>query len=59
MTNNLGITQAALWDRLNPKETINIILMKLNAVLSILDCKLIIKDSTTGTIRNYRVKDCR
>ena len=30
MANALGITQAALWDRLNPKKTNNMTIGKLN-----------------------------
>lgn len=38
----LQITQAALWDRLNPKKTDNMTVNKLNAMLRILGYEIVI-----------------
>ena len=48
MANALGITQAALWDRLNPKKTNNMTMGKLSAMLSILGYDIVIKNPSTG-----------
>lgn len=42
MANALGITQAALWDRLNPKKTNNMTIGKLNDMLSKLGYELVV-----------------
>lgn len=44
MANALGITQAALWDRLNPKKTNNMTIGKLNDMLSKLGYELVIRE---------------
>lgn len=44
MANALGITQAALWDRLNPKKTNNMTIGKLNDMLSKLGYELIVRE---------------
>lgn len=44
MANALGITQAALWDRLNPKKTNNMTIGKLNDMLSILGYELVVRE---------------
>ena len=43
MANALGITQAALWDRLNPKKTNNMTIGKLNDMLSKLGYELVVR----------------
>lgn len=48
MASALNITQAALWDRLNPKKTNNMTVQKLNSMLNQMDCELIIRDKTSG-----------
>lgn len=48
MANALDITQAALWDRLNPKKTNNMTVGKLNTMLSVLGYTLTIKNPETG-----------
>ena len=42
--NALGITQAALWDRLNPKKTNNMTIGKLNDMLSKLGYELVVRE---------------
>lgn len=44
MANDLGITQAALWDRLNPKKTNNMTIGKLNDMLSKLGYELVVRE---------------
>lgn len=44
MANALGITQAALWDRLNPKKTNNMTIRKLNDMLSKLGYELVVRE---------------
>lgn len=44
MANALGITQAALWDRLNPKKTNNMTIVKLNDMLSKLGYELVVRE---------------
>lgn len=44
MANALGITQAALWDRLNPKKTNNMTIGKLNDMLSRLGYELVVRE---------------
>lgn len=44
MANSLGITQAALWDRLNPKKTNNMTIGKLNDMLSKLGYELVVRE---------------
>lgn len=44
MANALGITQAALWDRLNPKKTNNMTVVKLNSMLSELGYELVVRE---------------
>lgn len=44
MANTLGITQAALWDRLNPKKTNNMTIGKLNDMLSKLGYELVVRE---------------
>lgn len=48
MATALNITQAALWDRLNPKKTNNMTVLKLNSMLNQMDCELIIRDKNSG-----------
>lgn len=48
MASALNITQAALWDRLNPKKTNNMTVQKLNSMLNQMDCELIIRDKNSG-----------
>lgn len=48
MAKALGITQAALWDRLNPKKTNNMTIMKLSAMLSVLGYEVIVRNKSTG-----------
>lgn len=55
MASALNITQAALWDRLNPKKTNNMTVQKLNSMLNQMDCELIIRDKTSG--QEYVVED--
>ena len=45
MANALGITQAALWDRLNPKKTNNMTIGKLNDMLSKLGYELVVREN--------------
>ena len=42
MAKALGITQAAFWDRLNPKKSDNTTVTKLNAMLSIMGYKIVV-----------------
>lgn len=44
MANALGITQAALWDRLNPKKSNNMTIGKLNDMLSKLGYELVVRE---------------
>lgn len=44
MANALGITQTALWDRLNPKKTNNMTIGKLNDMLSKLGYELVVRE---------------
>lgn len=44
MAKALGITQAALWDRLNPKKTNNMTIGKLNDMLSKLGYELVVRE---------------
>lgn len=44
MANALGITQAALWDRLNPKKTNNMTIGKLNDMLNKLGYELVVRE---------------
>lgn len=44
MANALGITHAALWDRLNPKKTNNMTIGKLNDMLSKLGYELVVRE---------------
>lgn len=44
MANALGITQAALWDRLNPQKTNNMTIGKLNDMLSKLGYELVVRE---------------
>lgn len=44
MANALGITQPALWDRLNPKKTNNMTIGKLNDMLSKLGYELVVRE---------------
>lgn len=41
MAAKLDVTQAALWDRLNPKKTNNMTVKKLNEMLKMLDYKVV------------------
>lgn len=40
LAKSLGITQAALWDRLNPKKTDNMTVTKLNTMLALMGYKI-------------------
>lgn len=42
MAAKLDLTQAALWDRLNPKKTNNMTVKKLNEMLKMLDYKIVV-----------------
>jgi predicted XRE-type DNA-binding protein len=48
MANALDITQAALWDRLNPKKTNNMTIVKLSTMLSVLGFKVVVENIETG-----------
>ena len=41
MAAKLNLTQAALWDRLNPKKTNNMTVKKFNEMLKMLDYKIV------------------
>lgn len=41
MAAKLNLTQAALWDRLNPKKTNNMTVKKFNEMLKMLDYKVV------------------
>lgn len=41
MADKLNLTQAALWDRLNPKKTNNMTIKKFNEMLKMLDYKIV------------------
>lgn len=41
MAAKLNLTQAALWDRLNPKKTNNMTVKKFNEMLKMLDYKMV------------------
>ena len=41
MAVKLNLTQAALWDRLNPKKTNNMTIKKFNEMLKMLDYKIV------------------
>lgn len=41
MAAKLNLTQAALWDRLNPKKTNNMTVKKFNEILKMLDYKIV------------------
>ena len=41
MAAKLNLTQAALWDRLNPKKTNNMTIKKFNEMLKMLDYKIV------------------
>ena len=42
MAKTLGITQAALWDRLNPKKSDNTTVAKLGDMLSVMGYKIVV-----------------
>lgn len=42
MAAKLTLTQAALWDRLNPKKTNNMTVKKFNEMLKMLDYKIVV-----------------
>ena len=42
MAAKLNLTQAALWDRLNPKKTNNMTVKKFNEMLKMLDYKIVV-----------------
>lgn len=46
MASALNITQATLWDRLNPKKTDNMTVKKLNSMLRILGYEVVIVPRT-------------
>lgn len=47
MAKILGITQAALWDRLNPKKSDNTTVTKLDDMLSVLGYKIVVVPDET------------
>lgn len=55
MARALGISQAALWDRLNPKKTNNMTIVNLSKMLQQLDYEIIVKEKD-GTIE-YRLSE--
>lgn len=52
MAKTLGITQAALWDRLNPKKSDNTTVTKLNAMLNALGYKIQVVPSEIPVLEN-------
>lgn len=52
MAKTLGITQAALWDRLNPKKSDNTTVTKLNAMLNALGYKIQVVPNETPVLKN-------
>lgn len=55
MAKVLNISQAALWDRLNPKKTNNMTVRVLSTMLSTMGCELIIRDINSGT--EYQIEE--
>lgn len=55
MARALGISQAALWDRLNPKKTNNMTIVNLSKMLEQLGYEIIVKEKD-GTIE-YRLSE--
>lgn len=56
MAKALGITQAAFWDRLNPKKSDNTTVTKLNDMLSIMGYKIVvIPDDSPAPEGGYEV----
>lgn len=47
MAKTLGITQAAFWDRLNPKKSDNTTVTKLNDMLAIMGYKIVVVPNET------------
>ena len=47
MAKTLGVTQAALWDRLNPKKSDNTTVTKLDDMLSVLGYKIVVVPDET------------
>lgn len=47
MAKALGITQAALWDRLNPKKSDNTTVTKLDDMLSVMGYKIVVVPNET------------
>lgn len=47
MAKTLGITQAAFWDRLNPKKSDNTTVTKLNDMLAIMGYKIMVVPNET------------
>lgn len=57
MAKSLNITQAALWDRLNPKKTDNMTVSKLNTMLSLMGYKIaIIPEDSSLPDGSYQVE---
>lgn len=56
MAKALGITQAAFWDRLNPKKSDNTTVTKLNDMLSVMGYKIVvIPDDSPAPEGGYEV----
>lgn len=55
MARALDITQAALWERLNPKKTNNLTISKLNSMLQVLGYEIIIRDKNGSS--EYTIED--
>lgn len=56
MAKTLGITQAALWDRLNPKKSDNTTVAKLGDMLSVMGYKImVVPDETPIPEGGYEV----
>lgn len=47
MAKSIGVSQATLWERLNPKKTDNMTVKKLNEMLQVLDYKVVIVPADT------------
>ena len=60
MASAIGITQAALWDRLNPKKTDNMTVKKLNSMLRILGYEIAVVPRTKANRIEgvYIIDDC-
>ena len=57
MAAELGITQAAMWDRLNPKKTDNMTIKVLQEMSNVLGFEVIVVPSGTIVDGAYRVSD--